>query len=155
MAENRYMRRSLAHERAHAGSASRATFSHLRFLLLAFLAVAIQIFVVQTHVHVPPGGSPAFASIAVKTGPSVTATGLKAAVPQANPAPAKNPFGEDNSNCPICQQIAHANQFVHSAGLLAMLPGFIAAKAIPKTQAALSSVALTHSWKSRAPPRGR
>jgi hypothetical protein len=155
MAENRYTRRSQQRERVHDGSAPRATLSRLRFLLLAFLAVAIQVFVVQTHVHVPQDSSPAFREIAIQAATAVSTTGLQTASLKADPVPNKNPFGDDTSNCPVCQQIAHSNHFVQGAALLASLPGFIAAKAIPKTQAALSSVALTHIWKSRAPPSVR
>ncbi|MGD9966338.1 MAG: hypothetical protein AB7T59_07445 [Hyphomonadaceae bacterium] len=103
------------------------------FALIALLAVFLQAFVVQVHVHGPP------------------------ALPGAYEQGA---YGEDEQHveapsahqpaCTLCQTLA-------SAGAATLPSGASAPAAEPASEAAVVALALaprahTHSWQSRAPP---
>ena len=51
--QNRYSRRRIARERSHAIIAVQTPRARIYFLLLALLALTIQILVIQTHIHIP------------------------------------------------------------------------------------------------------
>jgi hypothetical protein len=153
MVENRHMRRYRSRERFSKSTASWVALPRARYFLLALLALAIQVLTVQTHIHVPPSVISRSTTIAATPGKAIAslATTMAAEI-QANPTGNKTPYNDDTSNCPICQQIMNSSHFVHSAGVLALLPGFVAASAIVSTEALVSSIAVAHPWKSRAPP---
>jgi len=153
MIENRHMRRVAARERFYAVAARRAGISQVLLALLALLALTFQALVVQTHVHNPQAAG-LTAGVSVATLVNVLADDAvpTAAETKAKAPGDKSPINDDSSNCPMCQQIAHSGQFVQSAAVLAVLPRSIAVSFIPWTQAAVSLLAVTHNWKSRAPP---
>src|SRR6185295_7571378 len=121
MRENRHIRR---------GSRARTMprFAHksslrLVVLMLGLVALAVQSFVIQTHIHIPQTAGKAqtvslvtlaAAAVADKTGVSFDAA---PSVPRD-----KYPITEDPTNCPLCQEVAHSGQFMHSAAILVALP---------------------------------
>lgn len=108
---------------------------------VAFVAFVIQSFLVQTHIHFTPE---ALARLAVHNTHAVT----------DDPAHHdKYPANEDPANCPICQEILHSGQFVAPAAQV-YLPPALAVSTIVIVDGALPFiVALSHSWRGRAPPR--
>jgi hypothetical protein len=99
------------------------------------LALVVQGFVTQTHLHwqkVSPSSSTAAANHL--------------------PGPDKSPRNEDPANCPICEQIIHAGQFVAPA----WLNPFLLVLAISTIEivniTAPGFDAVSHSWRGRGPP---
>jgi hypothetical protein len=105
------------------------------FVGLMVLALAIQGYTVQTHIHKQGFAS---ASIAINVGGS---SGHD-----------KIPVNDDPANCPTCQQILHAGQFVAPAWLVPFLL-VVAVSTIEITTAVLPHYdTVSHSWRSRGPP---
>ena len=110
MTENRHSRRLNSRH-------SRRDGNHRRFfnpsaLLAALLALTIQLFVVQTHIHgdgVWPG---------ISSAPGLSADG---AITGRVHHPDKFPIKDDPSNCPLCQEFAHAGGYLYSVQI-AILP---------------------------------
>jgi hypothetical protein len=151
MVENRHMRRYAARERFCTGLARRTTLFRVNLLLLALLALTFQSLIVQTHIHVPPAVFRAVMSLAIQSHASGTLAAIEP-TSRASPSGSKAPYNDDPSNCPVCQQIAHSGQFVHSAAVLTALPAFISVSAVPWAQTVIPLIALTHIWNIRAPP---
>jgi hypothetical protein len=151
MAANRHINRSLARERVHVRALRVPSLPHLTMILIGLLALAIQSFVVQTHIHSPRGAA-GIQTVSIATAVK-GATGAVAEAGSKVPLPRdKYPITEDPSNCPLCQEMSHAGQFVASAAVLVALPVAVAVHFIPWAEAAIPSVAVTHIWRSRAPP---
>jgi len=107
----------------------------LAITLFALLAFTFQSFVAQVHFHVTPW--------------TATTTLDAGKVSQ----PGKIPANDDQSNCPICQVVLHAGQFVTPSAITFALPSFalfFVATAAENTPTAQSA---SHNWQSRAPPR--
>ena len=124
------------------------------FVLLAIVAMAIQILVVQAHIHIPQAAGRS-ASVSIVTvaktliaGPAVEAADQQSSVPRD-----KYPINEDPSNCPLCQEIAHSGQFVQSAAVLAYVPVWISVHFIVFSETLPSLFTVSHSWQGRAPPQ--
>jgi hypothetical protein len=108
-----------------------------RRFLVAFmlLTLIIQGYVTQTHIHKQDGST---VSAALKAGGSPKHDNL--------------PVNDDPANCPVCQQILHAGQFVAPAWLLPFLI-LDAASTIEITTAVLPHYdTVSHSWRGRGPP---
>jgi hypothetical protein len=154
MSQNRHIRRRIAGERMRAPFAQDARFSRWPIVLLAFLAIFIQSFVVQTHIHFPKNAgvsqsvSLTTLAKALISGPAAQTADDRATAPRD-----KYPINEDPSNCPLCQEVAHSGQFVQSASVLAFVPAWISVHFIPFAEALPSLSAASHSWQTRAPPR--
>jgi hypothetical protein len=137
--------------RAHAAMCHRAPLSRIMVVLLAFLAIAIQSFVIQTHIHISQGAG---------RGESVSLVSLVAAAVTDRASVAddqgvprdKYPINEDPSNCPLCQEFSHSGQFVASAAVLAALPFTVTVNFIVFEEALPAFIAVTHIWRGRAPP---
>jgi hypothetical protein len=108
-----------------------------RLLLVAFMALTLffQGYVTQSHFH---------------TQNELTNTNvLKAG---GAPGHDNNTPSDDPDNCPICQQLMHAGQFVaptslvYFSALLAISVIEIVTLAIPRFDA------ISHSWRGRGPP---
>jgi DUF2946 family protein len=99
--------------------------------LFALFAFTLQSFVAQVHVH-----------------------GAAATAAAHRPAPDKQqPGGGDQTSCPICQLIAHAGHVITpSVTTWAPLALAVFAVAAVRDTGAVSQ-ALSHDWRSRAPPR--
>ena len=108
-----------------------------RPFLVAFmlLALVVQGYATQTHLHRQDG--------------STVSAALKA---DGSPKHDNFPVNDDPANCPACQQISHAGQYVAPAWLLPFLV-LDAASTIEITTAVLLHYdAVSHSWRGRGPP---
>jgi hypothetical protein len=140
MVEIRHIRRLNSR---HAGRkpAICAQRSNPLLLWIALLALAIQIFVIQTHIH-----GTTFAAAR----DSVSASGtMPAALPNH---PDRFPVGDDPSNCPLCQEFAHFSQFTHSVSIHSapLLSSTVILPVLYESRSVFA--AATHSWYGRAPP---
>jgi hypothetical protein len=99
-----------------------------------FLALVVQGYATQTHLH--------------KQNDSVISAALKAdGSSKHNNIPVN-----DDANCPVCQQILHAGQFVAPAWLLPFLI-LAAVSTVEITTAVLPHYdTVSHSWRGRGPP---
>jgi len=154
MTDNRQSRRNIARQRSSAAIARRVSVSSWPIVILGLLAVIIQSFVVQTHIHIPQATG-ASQSVSVVTLAKVFVAGSSASASEnhASAPRDKYPINEDPTNCPLCQEIAHSGQFVQSAAVLAYVPVWISIYFIPFREALPSRAAAGHSWQGRAPPR--
>ena len=99
------------------------------------LALVVQGFATQTHLHWQKISPDSFAAAANHL-----------------PGHDKNPLNEDPANCPICEQIIHAGQFVAPAWLSPFLL-VLAISTIEIVNVALPGFdAVSHSWRGRGPP---
>jgi hypothetical protein len=99
------------------------------------LALVVQGFATQTHLHWQKVSPDSFTAAANHL-----------------PGHDKNPLSEDPANCPICEQIIHAGQFVAPA----WLNPFLLVLAISTIEivniTAPGFDAISHSWRGRGPP---
>ena len=152
--QNRYARRRIASERSRAVMAGEAHHARIYVLLLALLALTIQSLVVQTHIHIPQAaGLPQTVSVTTLAQTLVSGAPVQTADDRVNAPRDKYPINEDPSNCPLCQEVAHSGQFVHSVAALAALPAFVSVHFVVFSEALPSLFAVSHSWRGRAPPR--
>ncbi len=102
------------------------------FTLIAFAA---QAFATQTHIHFTPQELAA----------------LNGDAPGGLPHKG-DPSKDDPANCPVCQQIALAGNFVSPAPILFHLPTQITV--LPEIVFAQFVLAqsVSHNWRGRAPP---
>jgi hypothetical protein len=109
-----------------------------RIALVAFtlLVFAFQTYVTQTHIHLAPDAFGATTTLHAQKLP-----------------PDKFPARDDPANCPICQEILHAGQFITPQAAAVLLPSVVVSViAIVIPIAATSGIA-SHAWQSRGPPR--
>lgn len=140
MVENRHIRRlNSRHDgRTPAVCAHR---SNPLMLWIALLALAIQLFVVQTHIH------------------GTSFAGGRDSVTESGVAPAgiadhqdRFPVKDDPANCPLCQEFSHFAGYLHSAQSIDFLILPIVGPA-PAVRAELpSGLHVPHFWFGRAPP---
>ena len=108
-----------------------------RRFLVAFmlLTLVVQGYATQTHLH--------------KQNDSTVSAAWKAG---GSPKHNNLPVNDDPANCPVCQQILHAGQFVAPAWLLPFLI-LAAVSTIEITTAVLPHYdTVSHSWRGRGPP---
>ena len=151
MTENRYSRRYIKRERPRLAVARNPSLSQLLMVFIGLVALALQSFVVQTHIHIPhaSGSVQTVSLIALATGAVVDSD------PSSGQTPAprdKYPITEDPSNCPLCQAFAYSGQFVHSVSFLATLPFPVTVRFVIFREIAPALFAASHNWRSRAPP---
>jgi hypothetical protein len=147
MRDNRHARRSASHK---AGSTARTLHGvrHTRTVAiwLAFLALIIQVLVVQSHIHIPQAGGKSQNAAQVTVVPG-TGSDVRGSGPHD-----KYPVNEDPWNCPLCQELAHSGQFVAGTAVLVWLAYFISVSFILVSESIRSFFAVSHSWHGRAPP---
>jgi hypothetical protein len=115
-------------------------------LAVAMLAFALQSYVTQTHIHYASVQAFGLSSADVFTPVAKDANGK--AIPEK-----KSPANDDPANCPICQAVAHAGQFVTPTAIGFALPSETVVF-IPLAIAALTArETASHNWQGRAPPR--
>lgn len=131
---SRHSRRERSHPRAFNPAA----------LLAALLALTIQLFVVQTHIH-GDGGWPGISSA-----PGLSADGANAGRVHH---PDKFPIKEDPSNCPLCQEFAHAGGYLPSVQIAILPPSASIGELSFAVQFAEPRQHISHPWFGRAPPR--
>jgi len=151
MTENRHIRRRIMWEQGRTRAPFRLALPHLFMAVFGLLAVALQSFVVQTHIHVQ---QPAYRTQAVSliTLAAASIAGADFASGQTG-IPADNyPVNRDPANCPLCKELTHSGQYVSSASVLATLPFAVTVNVIVFREIAPSLFAASHTWRGRAPP---
>ena len=117
----------------------------LALVWFALTAFALQSFVTQTHIHFAQNSAGiVFDAKAMNSGKQANAP----AQPRDN-YPAK----EDPANCPICQEIMHAGQYVMPVAVGLALPVQSVSVATLELAAPEFLSTASHSWQGRAPPR--
>jgi hypothetical protein len=112
--------------------------------------MAVQSFIVQTHVHAP---GPVVARAAISQGAVLNL--VAAALPDdARLVPGRPhvPIDEDQ-NCPLCQQFHSAGQFFAPTAALFVLPAFVNIRMVALDVAAVTEHQPSHDWRGRAPPQ--
>lgn len=99
------------------------------FVLLAF---SFQSYVTQTHIH-----------------DTVTTV---AAAPIHHPGHGKSPVQNSPLDCPFCQVVTHAGNFLASDAPLLLLASQWVEMAAPYHLLAGTGTSANHPWQSRAPP---
>jgi hypothetical protein len=115
-------------------------------MLVTLLAFSIQTYLTQTHIH--------WAQERQASSQQVTAG--KIAGSSSRPAEPKDryPANEDPANCPLCQELIHAGQFVTPTTAALLLP-FLSVSIIEIAVPSATLVrAVSHIWRGRAPPLG-
>ena len=106
--------------------------------LLVTLTVALQCYVVQTHIHLTPDQSASLRAFTHGIG--------------GDRDHDRYPPGDDPANCPICQEMLHLGQFV-APSAQALLAPQVAISTIAFVETALPFIlAVSHNWRGRAPP---
>jgi hypothetical protein len=124
---------------------ARGTFHQKLILLGTLVTFLFQGYIVQTHIHFAPAADVG----AVVTSAADLKTNTDAAV--VGKQRPSSPI-DDPAHCPICQEFLHAGQYVTPAPILALLITVVAVPiAIVRTAPAVT-VAVSHSWRGRAPP---
>ena len=151
MTENRHIRRRILWERSRTRAPFRLALPHLFIAVFGLLAVALQSFVVQTHVHVQ---QPAYRTQAVSliTLAAASIVGADVASGQTGIPVDNYPVNRDPANCPLCKELTHSGQYVSSASVLATLPFAVTVNVIVFREIAPSRFAASHTWRGRAPP---
>lgn len=104
---------------------------------VAILAIALQSFVVQTHIHDPQA-----------------AIGLAKSADSGSPVKTDGKFStsDDTSKCRLCQELAHAGRFIAPTSPMLVLPMIVAWLLIVFSHSATIPRARAYIWRSRAPP---
>jgi hypothetical protein len=113
--------------------------------LCGFLALAIQCFVVQTHIHIPGEATGLDASVAGKWSQAVSLAVQARTV-------AGTPADQPHDKYPLCQELSNAGHFIASAPILVALPVSVAPAILFFAEIATDTAAISHSWHSRGPP---
>jgi hypothetical protein len=151
MTENRHIRRRIAWERTRAHTHFRFRGHHLLVAFFGLLAVTLQSFVVQTHIHVQqPAIRAQTLGLITLAAASVADSELTAA--EAEAPVDKYPINRDPANCPLCKELTHSGVYVSSASVLATLPFPATVNFIVFREIAPSLFAASHNWRGRAPP---
>jgi len=152
MIENRYSRRRLPRSDARARSTIRALRSHAVFILIALVALAVQTLLVQPHIHLQTAQRTYVRNGIASTKTTTPSIEGLSPEPLAEVPRDRYPINEDPSNCPLCQEISHSENFVPSAAKFPVAPLF-ATVMVEIFQRRLSlSLAASHIWQGRAPP---
>src|SRR5262245_16503143 len=106
---------------------------------LAIFAIALQSFIVQTHIHNP---LPAASSILAKNGDG-GASGT---------THGKFPVSDETANCRLCQELSYAGRFVAPSSALLIVPITVAWLLIVFLHSATIPSTRSYVWRSRAPP---
>jgi hypothetical protein len=151
MSENRHIRRRIAWAHTRARPHFRFRAPHLLVAFFGLLAVALQSFVVQTHIHVQ---QPTAQTQAVKlvTLAAASVANTEHGATQAKAPVDKYPLNRDPANCPLCKELTHSGVYVSNASVLATLPFPATVNFIVFREIAPSRFAASHTWRGRAPP---
>jgi hypothetical protein len=148
--ENRRLRRMQSRLAARACAPRKPAPSVWLVLVAGLLALAIQGFVVQTHIHIAAEVS-ARASQAQAVAADEAAFPSAAAVQKQLPAD-RYPVKEDPANCPLCQEFHGHGQFVMPMAALFALPVTENFTPVVSRHAAPAIFTPSHHWRGRAPP---
>ncbi len=115
--------------------------------LIGIFAIAIQSFVVQTHIH--PQVAATF-GLAQSDVAGVSATAIPGG--DAYPVHGKFSTGDDASNCRLCQELIYAGRFVAPSAATLVMPVVFALLLVIFAHSTTVSQAGAYIWRSRAPP---
>jgi len=117
-------------------------------MLVTLLAFSIQTYLTQTHIHFTSEGQSSGVHAQLVLGGGKVASGM--------PVDRKDryPANEDPANCPLCQELIHAGQFVTPAASALLLPSLSLSVIELTLQYAPLLHTVTHIWRGRAPPLG-
>jgi DUF2946 family protein len=149
MIENRHIRRRVAWERSRTRATFRLRFSHVMVGLLGLIAVTLQSFVVQTHIHIQ---QPVVRTQAMGLITLVAASVSDSVTGQVGASTDNYPINRDPANCPLCKELTHSGQYVSSASVLTTLPFPVTVNLIVFREIAPTRFAASHTWRGRAPP---
>jgi len=154
MTENRYLSRRHRRGITRAARARRPAASRWIMVVIAFIALSVQSSVIQTHIHIarPAGKAQMVGQIHLASAAVAKASSITADNASATPRD-KYPINEDPSNCPLCQEISHSGQFLHSDAAVDALPVTVSVNFIVFDEALPSFFAVSHIWLGRAPPQ--
>jgi len=142
MINNRHVRRCAARKPQAFVVSCGISLSRIPVLALAVIALAIQMMVVQVHIHAPQAAK------------FLAPTSISLSTDQPSGVPLdKYPVKEDPANCPLCQVFSHSGAFVHSVAVLIALPFSVTVNFIVFTEAIVSQSTVSHIWQGRAPPQ--
>ena len=149
MVNNRHVRRSFVRPRSRVAAIARTqSWSRSLVKLVALVALAIQMLVVQTHIHISQSASLSGTATAI-----VFTGGDQIASDKVKPSRDSYPINQDPANCPLCQELTHSGQFLHSVAVLIALPFSVTVNFIPLGEVIPSLFSVSHSWQGRAPPQ--
>ncbi len=142
-------KRRFARHRAAAASRFRGLRPILAFL--GILAIALQSFVVQTHIHNPQADG--VLGLMQVSSPDA-AGGLAPNSPDNGTTKTHGKFsgGDDTSNCRLCQELIHAGRFIAPSTVVLVLPVILSVWLVVFAHAAPIPSAGAYIWRSRAPP---
>ena len=150
MSENRHCRRSIARARACVPLFRLPSMQRPWFLPLAFAALIVQLFIVQPHIHALVANG--LSAVPTSTAAIATPDRDQAITgPQAPHDP--YPPGDDPSNCPLCQEVAHSAHFLSSAAAVLLLLLTVNVSPIVVWEVTPVVNAVSHTWRGRAPPQ--
>ncbi|HEX5280360.1 MAG TPA: DUF2946 family protein [Micropepsaceae bacterium] len=141
MTDNRHSRRLNTRLSRHDPNGRRAF--NPAALIAALLALTIQLLVVQTHIH----GDGAWPGISSASG--ISADG---AITGRIHHPDKFPIKDDPSNCPLCQEFAHAGGYLHSVQIAILPPSASIGASAFVFEFTQPRQHISHPWFGRAPP---
>ena len=118
-----------------------------RFIVfVTLLAFCLQTYLTQTHIHFAAENRSAFSL-------EQNAAALFKPIAGTPEVPwDKFPPNDDPANCPLCQEILHAGHFVTPAAVAILLPFDRLSVIVVTAVTPLLAAAVTHIWRSRAPP---
>jgi hypothetical protein len=116
-------------------------------MLFGILALAIQCFAVQTHVH-GDGGTPGGIE---SSGPAMGQDAANPSSADSNPIADKDSSDTDTSLCSLCWELMDGGHFVLPA-LLCLFLLFAGPVAVAFGKIVSTSLAPSHNWRGRAPP---
>jgi hypothetical protein len=116
--------------------------------LLALLAIVIQCFVVQAHIHAPIGVGTLLPASTGLAQPGTDSDNGTANLPRG-----KFPGGDDPSNCRLCQELVHSGRFVTPSAALLIVPLVITLWLLVLSKTSPTPLLGSHTWRSRAPPQ--
>lgn len=133
----------MAMRKANRGFARRApSLARLSLIFVMLAAFALQSTITQTHIHI--------GSFSTTAGFS---TDFKIAAKAVKGSQNRGPIDSDPANCPICQEMMHAGQFIMPAALVFILPAQAVSLVPPSIAIPRVVETVSHSWQGRAPPR--
>jgi hypothetical protein len=117
---------------------------------LGILAIALQSFVVQTHIHDPRAAS----MFPLTQVPLPDAAGVTKISPDDGTTTSHGKFssGDDTSNCRLCQELIHAGRFIAPSSAVLAVPLILSFWLIVLAHSSIVSSAGAYIWRSRAPP---
>jgi hypothetical protein len=121
--------------------------SRIVVMVLALVALTIQLLAVQSHVHRPQAADHIL-------GDSPSAHFAGTGNDHASRAPHhRYPDDQDPSKCPFCQQLGHSGQLLANSLVVLSFRCVVRVYSVAYNESARALGAVRHAWQSRAPPK--